>query len=42
MVSWFRGKKYIHSEHSLADDAGFGMLEVGEIAAGEVGAGYVE
>jgi MFS family permease len=43
LVSWSRGKKYIHSaEHSLADEAGLGMLEVGEIAAAEVGAGYIE
>jgi hypothetical protein len=42
IVSWFRGKKYIHSEQSLADEASFGMLEVGEIAAAEVGAGYVD
>jgi MFS family permease len=42
LVSWSRGKKYIHSEHSLADEAGLGMLEVGEIAAAEVGAGYLE
>jgi MFS family permease len=42
IVSWLRGKKYIHAEHSLAEEAGIGMLEVGEIAAAEVGAGYIE
>ncbi len=42
IVSWSRGKKYIHAEHSLAEEAGIGMLEVGEIAAAEVGAGYIE
>jgi MFS family permease len=42
VVSWLRGKKYIHAAQSLTEEAGFGMLEVGEIASAEVGAGYIE
>jgi len=42
IVSWTRGKRYIHEEHTLSEDVEFGMLEVGEIAAAEVGAGYIE
>jgi MFS family permease len=41
-VSWTRGAKYIHAERSLTDEAGQGMLEVGEIASAEIGAGYME
>ena len=41
-VSWMRGAKYIHKERSLADEAGQGMFEVGEIASAEIGAGYPE
>jgi MFS family permease len=42
VVSWSRGKKYIHAEYGFGDEAAFGILEVGEIAAAEVGAGYVD
>ena len=42
VISWLRGPNYIYGEHSLADEAGFGLFEVGEVAAGEVAAGYVE
>ena len=42
VVSWMRGPNYIHGEHNLTDETGFGLLEVGEVAAGEVGAGYLE
>lgn len=39
VVSWTRGTRYIHAEHDVLDDVAFGMHEVGEMAAGEVGAG---
>ena len=42
IVSWCRGKKYIHAEQELGDEVGFGLLEVGEVAAAEVGAGYID
>jgi MFS family permease len=42
VVSWMRGGKYVHRERSLAEEAGEGMLEAGEIASAEIGAGYIE
>ncbi|HUA96158.1 MAG TPA: MFS transporter [Acidimicrobiales bacterium] len=42
VASWLRGGNYIHAEHSLADEAGEGLLDVGELASEEVGAGFVE
>ena len=42
VISWLRGPNYIHGEHSLAEEAGFGLFEVGEVAASEVAAGFVE
>jgi MFS family permease len=42
VVSWTRGPNYIHGEHSLGDGAAYGIFEVGEVAAGEVGAGHLE
>jgi MFS family permease len=41
-ASWLRGGKYIHADRSLADEVGIGILEVGEIASAETGAGYIE
>ena len=42
IVSWCRGKKYIHAEQELGDEVGFGLLEVGGVAAAEVGVGYID
>jgi MFS family permease len=39
VVSWTRGARFIHAEHDLVDDIAFGLHEVGEMAAGEVGVG---
>lgn len=39
VASWLRGAKYIHSEVSLADEMDTGLLESGELASAEVGAG---
>jgi hypothetical protein len=39
VASWLRGGKYIHSEVSLGDEIGIGLLESGELASAEVGAG---
>ncbi len=41
-ASWLRGAKYIHVEHSLEEEAGTGLFDVGELASAEVGAGYLE
>jgi hypothetical protein len=41
VASWMRGSKYIHSSDSLEDDIGTGLLEVGDLASAEVGAGSV-
>ena len=41
-ASWLRGAKYIHAEHSLEEEAGTGLFDVGELASAEVGAGYPE
>jgi MFS family permease len=42
VASWLRGGKYIHSERPLSEEAGEGLLEVGELASAEVGAGFPE
>jgi MFS family permease len=42
VASWLRGGKYVHVEESVADQIGKGLLDVGEIASAEVGAGYME
>jgi MFS family permease len=39
VASWLRGGKYIHSELSLSDEVATGLLEVGELASAEIGAG---
>ncbi len=41
VASWLRGGKYIHSQQSVTDDVGSGLLEVGDLAASEVGAGVM-
>lgn len=38
-ASWLRGTKYIHAEESLTEEVEAGLLESGELAAAEVGAG---
>ena len=40
-ASWLRGGKYLHSEESTTDEVGEGLLEVGELASAEVGAGVM-
>jgi MFS family permease len=40
-ASWLRGGKYVHSVRSLSDEVGSGLLEVGELASAEVGAGVM-
>jgi len=41
VASWLRGSKYIHSTESIADDVGTGLLDVGDLASAEIGAGSV-
>jgi MFS family permease len=41
VASWLRGGKYIHSQHSTADDMEIGLLEVGDLASAQVGAGVM-
>jgi MFS family permease len=41
VASWLRGSKYIHSDLPLTDEVGSGLLEVGELASAEVGAGVM-
>jgi MFS family permease len=41
VLSWLRGARYIHPADELHDDANRGLLEVGELAAAEVGAGVL-
>jgi MFS family permease len=41
VASWLRGGKYIHSQQSVVDDVGSGLLEVGDLAAAEVGSGVM-
>jgi MFS family permease len=40
-ASWLRGGKYLYSEESTTDEVGEGLLEVGELASAEVGAGVM-
>jgi hypothetical protein len=40
-ASWLRGAKFVHSARSVSDDVGSGLLEVGELASAEVGAGVM-
>ncbi|HEY2564189.1 MAG TPA: MFS transporter [Acidimicrobiales bacterium] len=40
-ASWFRGGKYVHPAHTLSDEMSSGLLEVGELASAEVGAGVM-
>jgi hypothetical protein len=40
VASWFRGDKYIHSsDESVIDEIGTGLLDVGDLASAEIGAG---
>jgi MFS family permease len=41
VASWLRGTKYIHAEEPLLEEVEAGLLQVGEVAAAGVGAGYV-
>ncbi len=41
LASWLRGGKYIHQQQSMTDDVGSGLLEVGDLASAEVGAGVM-
>jgi MFS family permease len=41
LASWLRGGKYIHSAHTLSEDVGSGLLEIGELASAEIGAGVM-
>jgi hypothetical protein len=41
IASWLRGGRYIHAEDFLPDNASRGLLEVGDLASAEVGAGVV-
>jgi len=41
VASWLRGSRYIHPAHSLAEEVGSGLLEVGDLASAEVGASMV-
>jgi MFS family permease len=39
VASWLRGGKYIHSEIPVVDELGEGILDVGDLASAEIGAG---
>jgi MFS family permease len=41
VLSWLRGPRYIHPADVLHDDANRGLLEVGELASSEIGAGVL-
>jgi MFS family permease len=41
VASWLRGGRYVHTEESRLDEASRGLLEVGELASSEVGAGVL-
>ncbi|MHB1582418.1 MAG: MFS transporter [Acidimicrobiales bacterium] len=41
VASLVRGKKFIHDEQTLGGEIGVGMLEVGELASAEIGAGVL-
>jgi MFS family permease len=40
-ASWLRGGRYVHTEGALDDEVGEGLLEVGELASVQVGAGVL-
>jgi hypothetical protein len=40
-ASWLRGRKYVHRVESTDEEIGSGLVEVGELAAAEVGAGVM-
>jgi MFS family permease len=41
IASWARGGRYVHAESTLADDMSTGLLESGELASSEIGAGVM-
>jgi MFS family permease len=41
IASWLRGGRYVHEEHALSEEIGTGLLEVGELASAEIGAGVM-
>jgi len=41
VASWLRGGRYVHEEHALSEEIGTGLLEVGELASAEIGAGVM-
>jgi MFS family permease len=41
VLSWLRGPRYIYPVDALHDDANRGLLEVGELASSEIGAGVL-
>jgi MFS family permease len=41
IASWLRGGKYIHTELPVTDEVGEGLLEAGDLASAEVGAGVM-
>ncbi len=41
IASWLRGGKYVHTQLSVTDDVGVGLLESGDLASAEVGAGVM-
>jgi MFS family permease len=41
VLSWMRGSRYVHPADELHDDANRGLLEVGELASSEIGAGVL-
>jgi hypothetical protein len=41
VLSWLRGPRYIYPAEILHDDANRGLLEVGELASSEIGAGVL-
>jgi len=41
VASWMRGARYVHVPHTLSQEAGTGLLEVGELASADVGAGVL-
>ncbi len=41
IASWFRGARYVHGEEPLVAEIETGLLEVGEVAAAGVGAGFI-
>ena len=42
IASWLRGGRYVHGERTLSDEVGEGLLEVGELASAEAGAGVLK